>query len=486
MGSDLLSIGKSALNASKKSLATSSHNIANANTEGYSRQRVNLQTNIPIGEGNYVVGNGVHVKSIKRTHDDLVEKRLKSSITDHSFHQERNLQLTRIEEVYNETNSEGLNKILNRFFNSFRELSNQPENETVRSIVRENARIVVNDFKRQVEQLNGVEESINRNLETAVTDINQMLEGIAKLNKEIVSLEVTHQETGDLRDQRDNIIRNLSEYFKLNTYETDRGQFVVSAVGVGTLVSATNVQKLSIGAPKNRSASESPRAEIYLESKSNAPITDKLKSGKISALVSTRNEDLAEVKNKINSLAYNLIQSTNAVHRRGFTKDQALIDQQGNPVSASGKKITGIDFFADIDDPSRAAEHIDLSDDVKEDLNNVVSALAPNSPGDNRIALAISQLQHEKIMVGGTTSFEEHYLKVVGEIGLATGKSKLDSDQAEGILAQAKSVKERISGVSIDEETANMVKYQHAYEASARVIKVSDEMFKSVLSMVGN
>ena len=132
----------------------------------------------------------------------------------------------------------------------------------------------------------------------------------------------------------------------------------------------------------------------------------------------------------------------------------------------------------------RAAEYIDLSDDIKEDVNNIAAALEANKPGDNRVALAISKLQHEKVLGGGTTTMEEQYLKSVGNIGLQAGKSKIEGEQSSGILAQAKSFKERLSGVSLDEEATNMVRYQNAYEASAKVIKASDEMFKAVLGLL--
>ncbi len=117
-------------------------------------------------------------------------------------------------------------------------------------------------------------------------------------------------------------------------------------------------------------------------------------------------------------------------------------------------------------------------------MNNIATALEANKPGDNRVAIAISKLQHEKVLGGGTTTFEEQYLKSVGNIGLQTGKSKIEEEQSSGILAQAKSFKERLAGVSLDEEAANMVRYQNAYEASAKVIKASDEMFKSILNLL--
>ena len=122
-------------------MSTTSHNIANANTEGFSRQQVRTETSTPISEGNYVLGNGVDIQSVRRSHDELVEKKLNTSNSQHKFNEERTLQLSHVEEIFNEINSEGMNKILNRFFNSFRELATQPENETIRNVVKENAKI---------------------------------------------------------------------------------------------------------------------------------------------------------------------------------------------------------------------------------------------------------------------------------------------------------------------------------------------------------
>ena len=148
MAADLFSIGRSSLRTSKKSLATTSHNIANANNEGFSRQVVTHEVNTPIQSGKNVYGTGVNVKTVKRAHDTLLEKKLNHSLAGHQYNEERTFQLGRVEEVFNEINSDGMNKILNRFFNSFRELSNQPENETVRSVVRDNANLVIRDFQR--------------------------------------------------------------------------------------------------------------------------------------------------------------------------------------------------------------------------------------------------------------------------------------------------------------------------------------------------
>lgn len=484
MGADLFSIGRSSLRTSKRSLETTSHNIANSNTEGYSRQRITAESNTPIGEGDYVLGTGVNVRSVKRVHDRLVEKKLNSSLSQHKFNEERGYQLGRVEEIFNEINSDGLNKVLNRFFNSFRELSNQPENEVVRSMVRDNATLVVSDFKRISESITMVKESVDSKITASVDEINSMGGSIASLNKEIIRLENLGGETGDLRDQRDELVRNLSEYFTLQTYEDNQGQYIVNVVGVGSLVSGGTTTSLKAINTAGNNAQNEGRIEIYLDGKGNAPVTERLKAGTLGAMVKTRNEDIEDLRENLNTLAHGLVHTTNAIHRRGYTNDRLATDQQGNVIIPRNKKVTNINFFKEPLDVKNASEFISISDEVKEDLNNIATGLAPNSPGDNRIAIAISKLQHEKVLGGGTTTFEESYQKSVGKIGLATAKSKIDFEQSGGILAQAKSIKERISGVSIDEETANMVKYQHAYDASARMIKTADEMFDSVIGMM--
>ena len=489
MGADLFSIGRSSLRTSKKSLSTTSHNIANANTEGYSRQTVTAETNTPIQEGKNVLGTGVNVKNVKRVHDKLVEKKLSHSITDNSFHQERTTQLSNLEEIFNEINSDGMNKILNRFFNSFRELSNQPESEVVRTLVRDNANIVVKDFKRISASITDVKERIDNQLGAIVTDANTLGSTIVDLNKEITRLENMGGETGDLRDQRDNAVRQLADFFKINTYEDEKGQYVVNIVGGGSLVAGGSLNKLKLGKSSGDeigSYKNEARVEIYFEEGGKkSSISSNVKSGQVSALIQTRNQEVSELRSQLDEMAHGLVHITNAIHRRGYINKKIPVDANGNiRNSALMGKITNINFFKEPLNLSQASQNIELSQEIKDDLDNIATGLEPNSPGDNRIAVAISKVQHEKMLGNGSKTFEETYLQSVAKIGLAAGKSKVNQEQSKGILAQAKSIKERISGVSIDEEATNMVKYQQAYEASAKMIRAADEMFDSVLGMM--
>ena len=487
MGADLLGIGKSGLFAAKQAMATTSHNIANANTEGFSRQEVKTKTGITLNEGDYVAGTGVEIQSIRRAHDELVDKKLNNSLTNNKYDSERTLQLGHVEEIFNEINSEGMNKVLNRFFNSMRELSNQPENETLRNSVRENAKIVTGDFHRIQSSLDDVRGNINNKITLSVDEINGLSKNIAKLNKDIRIEEVTGGMANDLRDQRDRALRTLTEYFTLNTYSDAQGQYVVNVEGVGSLVSGGMAQELAVGNSVENGASSEDKGstQIYFASRPGVNISDSLKGGSLGAQLKTRNDEVASLEKQLDELAHGLVLATNAIHRRGFANHPVPVDAQGNPVpGAASKQVTGINFFKEPISLKRAAEYIDISDAIKEDVNNIATALEANKPGDNRVALAIAKLQHEKVLGAGTTTFEEQYLKSVGNIGLQTSKSKINEEQSAGILAQAKSFKERLSGVSLDEEAANMVRYQNAYEASAKVMKASDEMFKAILGLL--
>lgn len=487
MGADLLSIGKSGLFTAKQSMSTTSHNIANANTEGFSRQEVRTETGPSLGDGEHVTGSGVEIQSIRRSHDELVEKKLNTSITAHHYNEERASQLGQVEEVFNEINSDGMNKVLNRFFNSMRELSNTPENETVRNVVKENAKIVVGDFHRIQGSLDQIRGGINKKVDLTVKEINGLTTNIAKLNKEINIQEVSGGMANDLRDQRDNALRTLSEFFPLQTYTDGQNQFVVSIEGVGSIVAGGQSQELAIGSgvTEGKTAADKGNAEIFFASRPGIAFTDKIKGGALGGLLKTRNDEVEGLEKQLDELAHGLVHATNAIHRRGFANHPVPVDAQGNPMpDAAEKQVTGINFFKEPIDMKRAAEYIDLSDAIKDDVNNIATALEANKPGDNRISRAISKLQHEKVLGSGTTTFEEQYLKSVGNIGLQTGKAKIDGEQSAGILAQAKSFKERLAGVSLDEEAANMVRYQNAYEASAKVIKASDEMFKAVLGLL--
>lgn len=483
---DLLGIGKTGLFASRKALEVTGHNMSNVNTEGYSRQRVLQSTAMPTVNGGSVQGMGVKVDGVNRVNDEFVDKRLNSAITQSKYFDARSEQLEQIETIFNEIDSEGLNQVLNKFFNNFRELANQPENEAIRSVVRDSASLVVSDVHRIRETLDSRSSAIDRQLKAAVIDVNQITDHIAELNQKITSIENQGGETGDLRDQRDVDLKKLSEYFKIHTYTDEKNRFVVTAQGVGTLVAASRPLELAtISRNKDTSTNHmNGSVEIVYKERPGQPFTEKIQGGKMASLVKIRNEDIRGLQQSIDQIAYQFANSVNSIHRQGFVNRPIAISAEGLPARSDKKgPTTGIDFFAQPLEVEDAANNLDLSSLVKDDLGNIAAGMAPNAPGDNRVAIAISKIQHEKLAGEDNITLEEKYLQTIGKIGLETGKARLDAEQANGLLAQANSFRERLAGVSIDEETANMVRYQHAYEASAKVMQTADEMFKTVLEL---
>lgn len=485
--SNVLGIGQSGLAAAKKQMATTAHNISNVNTEGYTRQRAELQANRPVGRGNLVMGTGVDVTNVKRIHDELVDKKLFTATSEHSFHEERSFHLGQIEEIFNETNGEGLNKVLNDFFNTFRELSTHPDNESLKSVVRDQAQIVTQDFRRISTRLEDIERNLEGRLRLYIQDINSLLDNVAALNVKVAELEVAGGETGDLRDQRDIAVKNLSEYFELETFTNERDQYILNVVGAGPIVAGGTVQHLEATIGKNPNSLDSNNDNnlyVYFAGKTAFNLADKFKKGKMHGIVETHQSEVKNTKDNIDNIAYNLIMATNTLHRKGYINTTLPLDENGQIENGKYKAITGINFFQEPNQKTGAAATIDLSSLIKEDPIYIASAAAPNSPGDNRVALSIAKLQHERFFNDGTASFEDEYLKNVGSLGLASAKSKINADQSNGIVAQIKTLRERVSGVSLDEEASNMMQYQQAYEASARVIRASEDMFNSLLTMM--
>ncbi|MGZ3707313.1 MAG: flagellar basal body rod C-terminal domain-containing protein, partial [Bdellovibrionota bacterium] len=177
---------------------------------------------------------------------------------------------------------------------------------------------------------------------------------------------------------------------------------------------------------------------------------------------------LSTMIKRMDDLAHGITDSVNQVHSQGFT--------------ANG--VQGVNFFKQLEHGNeRASEFIELSDDVKNHVNNIATAAIEDAPGDNRVAIAISWLQNMKLMNGGTATLDDWYNSIVSEVGVASEKNKAAMSQQKDIVTQLGKMRDQISGVSIDEETTNLLEFQHAFDASAKVIQVADECMKTVLDL---
>lgn len=466
--SNVMNTGRSGMVAAKTAIATTGHNISNANTEGYTRQRTLQETNPAHGYGVNHIGTGVQVRRIERLNDEYLEKQIRNSDRELAHAEEKDLALKQAEDIFNEMNGDGVNRLMSRFFNEFRKLANEPGNEAVRQSVREASQSLTNDFRRLRLEVKQVQEHMDSRIDGYVREINALTEEVKELNTQITREEVIHGPANDLQDRRDNALRKLATFIDLSMIKDGKGNVNIDIKGMGPLVVGQTVEKFSVDrSPADDQGKQEGALDISTTSLPSGPITHLVKGGKLGALLEVRDQTLSTVLNRLDELAYSISTAVNEVHQQGF-------DRYGNQ---------GVEFFKPLASRERAAEFFDLSDAVKANVNHISTAAQPDAPGDNRIAIAISGLQSQRLMGDGNATTDDFYNSIISDIGVVTNRNRSTMNQQKDIRTQLGKLRDQISGVSIDEETANLMQFQHAFEASARVISVADEMMKTVLDL---
>ncbi|MBS1963420.1 MAG: flagellar hook-associated protein FlgK [Bdellovibrionales bacterium] len=466
---NVMQTGKSGMVAAKAQMATTSHNISNANTEGYSRQRVQQKADnpTPFGQKN-MIGQGTLIARTERINDNYIEKQIRSAARDLSHMEEKDLALKQTEDIFNEMGGEGLNRVVAKFFNEFRKLANEPDNEAVRQSVRESTQAVANDFHRLRGSVEEVRTHLDSRIEGFTAEANALAEQVKDLNLRIKVQELSGAPANDLRDQRDLAMKKLSTYVDTSVHLDKDGAYCVDIKGVGPLVNGPNAEKFGVyRSPADEDGKPENSFAIRYSGHASDDITHALKGGKIGALLEVRDQTLSSILNRLDELASAITESVNAIHREGVTR--------------YGTK--GVDFFKPLAGTERASAYIGLSDAIANDVNQIAAGAVPDAPGDNRIAVAISQLQNMRVMDHGNATVDSFYNGIVSDVGVVAGRNRNALVQQKDISMQLDKMREQISGVSMDEETANLLQYQRAFDASAKVISVADQCLETVLNL---
>ncbi len=472
---NVLQTGKSGMSTAKAGIATAGHNIANAGTEGYSRQRVQSEAEVGkqvMGRGGPYVGEGSRISRVERINDEYLEKQLRQGARDTAFHEEKQVFLNQVEDVFNEMNGDGLNRLIARFHNDFRKLSNDPGSEAIRQSVRESTEAMVRDFKRLRSEVESVRSHIDNRIEGGMRELNGLASELAELNRKIVQAEVQGTDAAnDLRDRRDQVVKKINAHVDIAAHKDNQGNVNVDIKGVGPLVTGVVVTDYSIGrrAAEPGTGGIDNSIQITRSPIAEKHITDLFKGGTLGAQIEARDQAVNRIVGRLDELAHSIATAVNSAHEKGFSLDNQ----------------TGIRFFKNVGDVEGAAGRIELSDAIRENVGNIAVSLAPNSPGDNRNALAIAGLQNHRLMNGGHSTVDDFYNSIVSEIGVANSRNREALGQQQSIITQLNRVRDQVSGVSIDEETSNLMQFQHAFDASARVVRVADEMMDTILKLRG-
>ncbi len=465
-----LNVGSEALYATRQGVDTAGHNIANAQVEGYSRQRVNLTQRDPLQIRGLLIGNGVYVENITRSHDKFIENQLTKANTEKGRAMARSESLKQLEVVFSPELNANVSDEVSKFFGAVENLSNFPADFTVRTSVVEAAKDLSQSFKRVDTDLRTNRASLNEQISQTADRVSDSLQGIANLNVKIQTTEAGHgQQANDLRDQRDRLVREVSSQIDVHYYEDKFGMVCMRGPGEATLVDGGHSSVLGVVRDEANDGLFNVTITDW-EQHRTVDITKKLGGGSLEAFVTLRDKDIPALMDKNDQMAFTFAQNFNEVHRQGFgLKDYS--------------EKAGRDFFKISDTQKGAAQSFDIDDTIIGSNDAISAALSPMAPGDNVNINQLIKLKDAKMFAADGTNLNEFYANYTGSLGLDVVRAQHISEGSEIVAQDLNQRREAVSGVSLDEEATNMMKWQANFTATSKVITTVDEMLDTVLSL---
>ena len=461
-----LYLGQQSLQVQRQGVEVSGHNLANVNNPAYARQRLHIQTLPSIRTTFGSVGTGAEVATIRQLRNSLLDSQLLGEYSVSGFLQANQSALQFGQSILGQSidtqatgpggvdGQHGIAERLGDLFNSFQSLATHPTSVSERQatlMTAQNLASQLNQIDKRLGQLNG---SLNKSVQTDVGAANQLITQIANLNQEIFNSEGgAPGSANDLRDLRQQRIEDLSKLVNVQSTEQANGMVDLSISGAAIVTGVHVTDSLQTYDPGTGNL-------MVRTATGGTPLT--LTGGSIAGTIEGRDGALQDMRDGLNSLASTLITQVNAIHNAGF--------------SLTGS--TGASFFT-----GATAADIAVNGALVADPSLLQAAGVSGASGDNQAALALAQLATQKMTGLGNQTFAEKYGQVATSLGQSlssVNNSMGDQDVVEAMLLRQR---DSISGVSIDEEMTELVKYQKAFEASAHLITTVTEMIDTVINM---
>jgi flagellar hook-associated protein 1 FlgK len=454
-----LNTALSSLYAQRRGMDITGQNIANANTEGYTRQRVNLAavggTTAPSLYGNSTDSGGVTVTDVGRLRDAYLENRGRVEHASNEYLSGQAKVYDAVQAAFGEPGENGLQAQLSKFWSSWHDLSNNPGDPAARTAVIAQGQTVSTSLNRAVENFSSLYSSTREQMNASVEDINSSATQIAQLNQAIMRAGQSGLPTNELADQRDTLVMHLSEVSGATAVTRDNGTMDVY-VGGSPLVNNLAVRKLEVsGSTTLAGQSSQPVVVNWADTTGPASIS----SGSMASALETLNSTLPRYMTAVDGVAANLAQTVNDQHAQGF-------DLQGNPggdffTGNNGNPVTAGTITVGITDTSLLAA-------------SAVGGTA-NRNGDNSDLMAgIANL------AGGPDSV---YRQVVVDLGTAAKTVQQRASVQTTITTDSDAARQSEAGVNLDEEMTNLISYQRAYQAASKVINSIDATLDSLMTL---
>jgi flagellar hook-associated protein 1 FlgK len=497
------------LYAQQRALDVTGHNIANVNTEGYSRQRAVLETTRPMEVlgGRGMLGSGVEVQQIERLRNGFLDVKFWGESSMLGEWSAKSQLLTEIEMVFNEPSDAGLNTVIDKLFTAMQELSNGEKagDLTVRALVRQTAIAFTNSLNDMATQFEKIQTDANFAVETKVKEINSYAQQISELNRQIMRYELDGSNANDLRDRRELLVDRLSSVVDVKTFEDTNGNFRVS-IGGRLLVNHTSYNRLVLAERgkeyngemidvKNPDVDAGGLYEILWDDGGDF----NPKGGELRGLLDIRDSDgspgtykgVPFYMRELNKFAGEFAAAINDIHTSAYGLSGDYTQPGGEQILFFTNDITADSYTEDGSgvrtaiDPFITAKNITISKEIFNDLNCIAVAASHDTiPGDASKGLEMAGLRHQNVFPAYGTP-EDFTKSLISTLGVDGQEAIRMRDNQEVLVNQTERLRMSTSGVSIDEEMANMVKFQHSYNAAARLITAMDEMIETLVNRTG-
>ena len=457
----MFNVASTALLTQQKALDVTANNIANVNTEGYSRQRVNMEQNEPVRYQGGTLGTGVQANQyIQRVYDKFINAQLAESESLSGRWDAELETLEKAELMFDETSGYGLNDALAQFWNSWQEVANNPSGYTERVTLIADTQNLVNVINSLSDGLSEVQSDSDKSIAAAVDQINTLTGEIAQLNLKIAEIEAGGHSANEFNDARDMKLKELSGLIDINGFEDADGYLTINTANGKPLVDRTHSWNLT-----TRDNTNDLQDVFWVDSSGGEEnITADIGTGKLKGWIEARDDSIAGYKTRLDELAGAIIGEVNTWHAAGNTLDGT----------------TGVDFFTGSD-----ASDMAINNAIASNPNLIAAALGSEAPpGGNGNAIEIAELQNALTMSTNTASFDDFYNALAGDVGSKVALARTNSDHQSAVSLQLSTYREEISGVSLDEEMVALVQFQSAYNAAAKLVTTVDEMLDSLIAMV--
>lgn len=495
---------RASLLAQSRALAVTSNNVGNANTPGYTRLRP-IFTPIPSSVEGFSIGGGASVGEVQRVVDAAVDLQLHREHQQLSYNEHIERGLSSVEGIFEELGGTGIGAALSAFFSSLGDLANDPSNTAVREGVVQSADTLVGLIRDADRRLADRQVDANNQLAQSLTEANAIAANLAELNRQIFSSETGtgNEAASALRDQRTALLTDLAEHVDFTYFERPDGTISVFVAGGMVLVDGNMAASLEArtGAPGNPAF-----FDVYhnLQGTVNGPVTGRILGGKAGAALDMRDNRLASYRDSMDEFAFTLARRLNDEHYGPLPAPPpgdafGLVDNVSRRFFVDGSQ-TATAEGADFTLIGGAAAHLAIHADILLDPRHIAAGATSvggggASAGDNENALEMAGIQFGTadffqitrdatgaeiapgVAPNGTAHTLNNFLtSVSGRLGAELLGSRRALEQEELIVSELEQRRASLSGVSMDEEVANLIRYERAYEAAAKVIQDTDRL----------